>query len=138
MIARFAQNALIIGSDQTVVLGERILGKPGNHENAVRQLSEMSGQCVVFLTGIALLNSATGYIQVDIVPYTVHFRTLTAAQIENYLRKEPAYQCAGSFKSEALGVALMERMEGDDPSALIGLPLIRLIRMLEAEGLNIL
>ncbi|MCB1735912.1 MAG: septum formation inhibitor Maf [Gammaproteobacteria bacterium] len=130
--------ALVIGSDQVAVLGSEILGKPHTHDNAVAQLKAASGKRVVFQTGLCLLNTATGHSQVEVIPFTVEFRRLTDTQIDNYLRAEQPYRCAGSFKSEALGVALFERMEGDDPTSLIGLPLIRLTRMLEREGLDIL
>ena len=130
--------ALVIGSDQVAVLGSEILGKPHTHDNAVAQLKAASGKRVVFQTGLCLLNTATGHSQVEVIPFTVEFRRLTDTQIDNYLRAEQPYRCAGSLKSEALGVALFERMEGDDPTSLIGLPLIRLTRMLEREGLDIL
>lgn len=134
---RFA-NALVIGSDQVAVLGEDILGKPGEHEAAVKQLQRLSGQRVRFLTSLCVLNTATSEAQTDVVPFEVEFRRLDDGMIEHYLRREQPYNCAGSFKSEGLGIVLFERMIGDDPSALIGLPLIRLTRMLEAEGLPVL
>ena len=137
-IARDNDNALIIASDQVAVLNGQILGKPGDHANAVKQLSAASGQSVRFLTSLALLNSSNNRIQVEVVPFAVHFRQLTASEIENYLQKEQPYNCAGSFKSEALGIALFERLEGDDPNTLIGLPLIRLIRMLKNEGVTLI
>ena len=137
-IGRDHGNALIIASDQVAVLNGQILGKPGNHANAVKQLSAASGQPVKFLTSLALLNSSNGRIQVEVVPFTVHFRQLTDNDIENYLQKERPYNCAGSFKSEALGIALFERLEGDDPNTLIGLPLIRLVKMLKNEGINVI
>jgi septum formation protein len=127
--------ALIIGADQVAALGDDILGKPGNHAQAVQQLQRVSGKHITFYTGLCLLNSATGTVQVDIVPCTVVFRSLDAIQIENYLQREQPYQCACSFRSEGAGAALTERLIGDDPSALIGLPLIRLTRMLEQEGM---
>lgn len=126
--------ALIIGADQVAALGDDILGKPGNHAQAVQQLQRVSGKHITFYTGLCLLNSASGTVQVDIVPCTVVFRSLDATQIENYLQREQPYQCACSFRSEGAGAALTERLIGDDPSALIGLPLIRLTRMLEREG----
>jgi len=135
--ARYA-GALIIGSDQVAVIDGQILGKPGNHERAVAQLRLASGKRLDFLTGLCLLNAATGQAQVDIVYFGVAFRRLSEQQIENYLRHEQPYHCAGSFKSEALGIALCERFEGEDPSALIGLPLIRLIRMLEQENVSVI
>ncbi len=137
-IARHHGVALIIASDQVAVLNGQILGKPGNHTNAVKQLSAASGQAVLFLTSLALLNSSNGQLQLEVVPFTVHFRQLTASEIDNYLHKEQPYNCAGSFKSEALGIALFERLEGDDPNALIGLPIIRLISMLRNEGINVI
>ncbi len=131
-------DSLIIGSDQSAVLNGEKLSKPGNFENAFKQLTHASGQKIIFQTGLCLLNSATGNIQSTCVPYTVVFKTLTPTMIENYLRKEEPYNCAGSFKSEALGVALFERFEGSDPNALIGLPLIELVNFLDNEGLSIL
>lgn len=136
-ITRFP-DALVIGSDQVAVLGNKILGKPHTHDVAVKQLKAASGKRVVFQTGLCLLNTATGHTQVEVIAFSVDFRKLSDTQIENYLRAEQPYNCAGSFKSEALGVALFESMEGEDPTALIGLPLIRLTRMLENEGLDIL
>lgn len=125
---------LIIGSDQVACCGDDILGKPGDHERAAAQLKRLSGREVVFLTGLCLLNTKTGLAQVDVVPFTVTFRKLGNAQIENYLLKDRPYNCAGSFKSEGLGITLFSSMQGDDPSALIGLPLIRLTDMLAREG----
>ncbi|MDA1107039.1 MAG: Maf family protein [Proteobacteria bacterium] len=130
--------ALIIGADQVAALGDDILGKPGGHAQAVLQLQRVSGRHVTFYTGLCLLNSASGATQVDIVPCTVVFRSLSTAQIENYLKREQPYQCACSFRSEGLGAVLTERLIGDDPSALIGLPLIRLTRMLEIEGVYLI
>jgi septum formation protein len=131
-------DALVIGSDQVAIHDGVVVGKPLTHERAVAQLRQASGQAVVLYTGLALVNGAGGRVQSEVVPYRVVFRTLTDAQIENYLRKEQPYHCAGSVKSEGLGVALLERFEGDDPATLIGLPLIRLVRMLENEGLAVL
>jgi septum formation protein len=131
-------DALIIGSDQSAVLEGEILTKSGNFENAVRQLQKASGKRIVFQTGLCLLNTTTGNSQTTCVPYTVVFKTLTPDMIEHYLKKEEPYNCAGSFKSEGLGIALFEKFEGEDPNALIGLPLIRLIEMLENEGFSIL
>ncbi len=131
-------NALIIGSDQSAILNGEKLSKPGNFDNAFAQLSKASGQKITFQTGLCLLNSKTGNIQRACIPYTVVFKTLTPGMIENYLRKEEPYNCAGSFKSEALGIALFERFEGDDPNALIGLPLIQLVNFLNNEGVGIL
>jgi MAF protein len=130
--------ALVIGSDQVAVVGDTVLGKPGTIERACAQLAQLSGQHVTFLTGLCLYNSARQHVQLDLIPFTVVFRTLSTQQIENYVRREHPLNCAGSFKSEGLGVALFKRMEGDDPSALIGLPLIRLVSMLEVEGVAVL
>lgn len=136
-IAESEPDAVIIGADQLAVLGGIILGKPGNHENACRQLQAMSGQCVQFLTALCLLNAASGNRQLACVRDDVYFRKLTGQQIERYLHAEQPYQCAGSFKSEALGITLIEKIHGDDPTALIGLPLIRLTEMLLNESYNI-
>lgn len=137
-VAAHYQQALIIGSDQVAVIENDILGKPGNHNNAVAQLERASGKTVTFLTGLALVNAASGKIQAEVVSFKVVFRQLTRSQIMNYLNAEQPYNCAGSFKSEGLGIALFERLEGEDPNTLIGLPLIRLIRMLEKEGLSVI
>jgi len=130
-------DALIIGSDQVAVIDNEILGKPGSHEKAIAQLQKASGKTVRFFTGLCLLNAATGNTQVEVVPFDVVFRKLTDSQIENYLQKEKPYNCAGSFKSEALGICLFEKLQGDDPNTLMGLPLIRLVRMLEREGVAV-
>ncbi|MCB1875973.1 MAG: septum formation inhibitor Maf [Chromatiales bacterium] len=131
-------DALVIGSDQVAVLDGEILGKPGNRERAIAQLSAASGKRVRFLTGLCLLDSATGEAEVDVVPFDVVFRQLKPAHIETYVDREQPYNCAGSFKSEGLGIALFEALEGADPNALIGLPLIRLCRLLERHGLPVL
>ena len=128
---------LIIGSDQVAVLGEQIIGKPHTFDKACEQLMAASGASVTFLTGLALLNSQTGQCQVDCVPFTVHMRKLDQARVERYLRIEQPYDCAGSFKAEGLGVSLFQSTEGPDATSLIGLPLIRLIDMLLAEGVQI-
>jgi len=130
-------DALVIGSDQVAVHNGEIVGKPLTHERAVDQLKTASGKTVMLYTGLALVNSSSGRIQSEVVPYGVTFRALTDVQIETYLRKEQPYHCAGSVKSEGLGVVLLERFDGEDPATLIGLPLIRLIRMLENEGLAV-
>ncbi len=130
--------ALIIGSDQAAVLEGVIIGKPGDHEQAVAQLQQASGRTVVFHTGLCLLDSTSAWRQIAVEEFRVVFRVLTPAMIERYLRREQPYQCAGSFKSEGLGIALFDRLEGDDPTSLIGLPLIRLTRMLEAAGVVVL
>jgi len=136
-VAQQYPDALIIGSDQVAVLHNEILGKPNTHDNAVTQLKNASGQRVNFLTGLCLYNSRTHHTQLTCVPFTVVFRSLTDTQIERYLQTEKPYNCAGSFKSEGLGIALFEKLEGDDPNALIGLPLIELVKMLEKEGIDI-
>ncbi|MGW8227506.1 MAG: Maf family protein [Gammaproteobacteria bacterium] len=137
-VAAHYKQGLVIGSDQVAVIDNEILGKPGNHENAVAQLERASGKTVTFLTGLALVNAGSGSIQAEVVPFKVVFRQLTHPQIVNYLNAEHPYNCAGSFKSEGLGIALFERLEGDDPNTLIGLPLIHLIRMLEKEGVTVI
>ena len=129
-------DALIIGSDQCAVLGEQIIGKPHTHANAVAQLTAASGQTVRFLTGLCLYDSRDDSYQLDLVPFDVTFRELTRMEIDSYLRQEQPYNCAGSFKSEGLGVTLFQSMNGDDPSALIGLPLIRLCDMLRQVGIS--
>jgi len=123
-------NSLVIASDQCSVLDQHIYGKPHNHETAIKQLQQSSGKRVSFLTGLCVMNTHTQQYQLDLVPYYVDFRQLDDDEIERYLLKETPYQCAGSFKSEGLGVTLFKRMQGDDPTALIGLPLIRLSEML--------
>lgn len=128
---------LIIGSDQVAVLGEQILGKPHDFERARLQLQAASGTSITFLTGLALLNSASGNCQVDAIAFTVHFRQLSEEQIDRYLKAEQPYDCAGSFKAEGLGVSLFRATEGEDATSLIGLPLIRLVSMLNAQGLQI-
>ena len=134
-VAKNHPNALIIGSDQVALLDGKLLGKPGNHENAVKQLENASGKSVTFYTGLCLINSATNNMQTICDIFRVYFRQLSRQQIENYLQKEQPYNCAGSFKSEAYGIALFEKLEGDDPNTLIGLPLIRLIQLLGNEGI---
>jgi MAF protein len=130
-------NHLIIGSDQVAVLGQQILGKPHSFERAREQLLAASGNSVTFLTGLTLLNSATGQQQTDCIPFTVHFRPLSEAQITRYLQAEQPFDCAGSFKAEGLGVSLFRSTEGSDSNSLIGLPLIRLVDMLHAAGIDI-
>ena len=129
-------DALIIGSDQVASCGRRVLEKPGSHENAVEQLTWLSGRTADFDTGICLLDCRSGTMAAQVVPCKVHFRALTAARIETYLRREQPYDCAGSAKAEGLGIALIARIETDDPTALIGLPLIALTGFLEAAGLS--
>ncbi|WP_350581070.1 nucleoside triphosphate pyrophosphatase [Pseudomonas sp. HY2-MNA-CIBAN-0224] len=125
---------LIIGSDQVAVLNGQIIGKPHTFDKARQQLLNASGASVSFLTGLTLLHSQTGHYQTDCVPFTVHMRHLNAEQIERYLHAEEPYDCAGSFKAEGLGVSLFQRTEGDDATSLVGLPLIRLVDMLLAQG----
>jgi 7-methyl-GTP pyrophosphatase len=131
-------DALIIGSDQVLMLDAEQLGKPGNHENAVAQLEKMQGRAMVFHTALTLLNSRTGRTQTRDIPTVVRIRKLSHAQIEAYLKKEKPYDCAGSAKGESLGIALMERMDSPDPTALIGLPLMALTEMLANEGIDVL
>lgn len=130
--------ALIIGSDQVAVIDGRVLGKPGNREAAIAQLERASGKMATFYTGLCLFNAATGRARTVNEPFRVHFRNLTPDQIAGYVDLEKPYDCAGSFKSEGLGIALFARLDGDDPNALIGLPLIRLVELLQAEGLDVL
>jgi septum formation protein len=137
-VADKSPNALIIGSDQVAVHDGEVVGKPRDHEHAVAQLRQASGTSVMLYTGLALVNSSNGNIQSEVIPFGVVFRKLSDEQIENYLRREQPYDCAGSVKSEGLGIALLERFEGEDPNTLIGLPLIRLVRMLENEGVELL
>lgn len=132
------EDALIIGCDQVAVLDNVQLGKPLVHDVAVEQLRLMRGRSVTFHSAMCLYNSHTGRLQSTIVPYEVKFRALSDAEIERYLFKEQPYHCAGSAKSEGLGIALIEHMRGDDPNALIGLPLIALINMLSNEGVNVI
>ena len=130
-----SHRGLIIGSDQVATTGNNILGKPGTHERALEQLRNLSGKRVTFQTGLCLLNTETDETQVDVIPFIVKFRQLGGDQIERYLQQEQPYNCAGSFKSEGLGITLFEYMEGVDPTALIGLPLIRLTSMLAQAGI---
>lgn len=134
-VAKNHPDALIISSDQCALLNNEIRGKPGTHENAVKQLSESSGQRVSFLTGLCLYDTSDDSYQLDLVPFHVDFRDLNQQEIESYLQAEKPYTCAGSFKSEGLGITLFKRLQGDDPSALIGLPLIRLCEMLRNKGI---
>ena len=131
-------DALIIGCDQVATLDNQQLGKPLTHENATRQLRLMRGREVIFHSALCLYNASTQNMQAAVVPYIVKFRNLTDAQIESYLTKEQPYHCAGSAKSESLGIAIIEKMTGDDPNALIGLPLIALVTMLHHEGVAVI
>ena len=137
-VAPLFPDALIIGSDQVAVLDGQAYGKPGTHDNAVRQLRTMRGRTVNFFTGLCLLDARTGQAQVCGVPTLVTFRDLNDAEIESYLRREQPYQCAGAAKSEGLGIAIIARMQGDDPNALIGLPLITLCDLLKEAGCPVL
>ena len=130
--------AVVIGSDQVADLAGEALGKPGSHERAVAQLRQMSGQVVMFQTAVAVVCAATGFEQLDVAPVRVTFRPLTDAEIEAYLQAERPYDCAGSARSEGLGIALLESIESDDPTALVGLPLIRTCRMIRAAGVKVL
>jgi septum formation protein len=130
--------AVVIGSDQVADLDGQPLGKPGNHERAVVQLRQMAGRSVIFQTAVAVVRRDRGFSQVALAQVLVRFRPLTDAEIEAYLRAEMPYDCAGSAKSEGLGIALLESIENDDPTALVGLPLIRTCRLLSAAGINVL
>lgn len=136
-IAEYEPAALIIGSDQVAVLADQPVGKPGNHAAAARQLQLMSGKTVVFHTALCLFNAATDTAQRTNVPTTVRFRKLDTGQIERYLQQDQPYDCAGSAKIEALGITLVEQVDSDDPTALIGLPLIALVSMLKQEGISL-
>jgi len=131
-------DALIIGSDQVATVDGKIYGKPGTHERAVEQLKALSGKTVNFFTGLCLYNARTGHADVRGIPTLVTFRELSDSEIENYLQREPAYNCAGSAKSEGLGIALLSGMQGNDPNALVGLPLIALCDMLRRQGVSVL
>ena len=134
-VARQFPQAVVIGSDQVADLAGHPLGKPGTHERATAQLQQMRGQTVVFQTAVAVVCQATGFEQVDLAAVEVRFRDLSDAEIERYLCAEQPYDCAGSAKSEGLGISLLDAIVSDDPTALIGLPLIRTCRLLRAAGL---
>ena len=134
-VAQQHPDAVVIGSDQVADLAGAPLGKPGNRERAVQQLRQMRGETVVFQTAVAVVCAATGFEQADLAAVQVQFRALSDDEIERYLRAEQPYDCAGSAKSEGLGIALLDAIHSDDPTALIGLPLIRTCRMLRAAGL---
>jgi len=131
-------DSLIIGSDQSAALKGKVLHKPGSYEVAFEQLKAASGQAITFYTGLCLFNSKSGHSETICEPFIVKFRELTDVEIENYLKREEPYNCAGSFKSEALGISLFESMRGDDPNTLIGLPLIQLCRMLKENGMPVI
>ena len=135
-VAERRPDAIVIGSDQVADLDGRPIGKPGTHERAVEQLHAMSGRTVVFQTAVAVVRCDTGFADAVLAPVTVRFRDLSDAEIEHYLRAEQPYDCAGSAKSEALGIALLDSLESDDPTALVGLPLIRTCNLLRRAGLD--
>jgi septum formation protein len=137
-VAALYPQAAVIGSDQVADLHGEPLGKPGTHERAVAQLRRMRGQTVVFQTAVAVVCQDTGFEQVDLAPVSVRFHDLSDAEIESYLRAEEPYDCAGSAKSEGLGIALLDAIDNDDPTALVGLPLIRTCRMIRAAGVKVL
>ena len=137
-VARRYPAAVVIGSDQVADLGGEPLGKPGTHARAVMQLRRMRGKTVVFQTALAVVCGESGFEQLDIAEVKVRFRDLSDAEIEAYLQAETPYDCAGSAKSEGLGIALLESIDSDDPTALVGLPLIRTCRMIRAAGIPIL
>lgn len=132
------QPSLIIGSDQICVIEGEIIGKPLNRQVAIEQLGRQNGKMIQFYTGLAVHNTTSKQTHVHLDTFNVHFRELTQSQIENYIDKEMPYDCAGSFKSEGLGIALFKKLEGKDPNTLIGLPLIDLVEILEQQGMNIL
>ncbi|MFZ9509743.1 MAG: Maf family nucleotide pyrophosphatase [Burkholderiaceae bacterium] len=137
-VARRFPQAVVIGSDQVADLAGEPLGKPGTHERATEQLRRMRGRTVVFQTALAVVCEATGFTAEDLAPVEVRFRDLSDSEIEHYLRAEQPYDCAGSAKSEGLGIALLEAIHSDDPTALVGLPLIRTCRMIRAAGIELL
>ncbi|MDP2006334.1 MAG: Maf family nucleotide pyrophosphatase [Rubrivivax sp.] len=135
-VAALHPGAVVIGSDQVADLAGLAIGKPGTHGRAVAQLRQMSGRQVIFQTAVAVVCREAGFEQVQLAPVTVRFRELDDEEIEHYLRLEQPYDCAGSAKCETLGIALLDAIESDDPTALVGLPLIRTCRMLRQAGLN--
>ena len=137
-VATRAPAALIIGSDQVAVHQGKVVGKPRNHADAVAQLLSSSGKTITFFTSVALLNSTNGNLQVDVVPFAVRFRSLTREKIEHYLERDKPYECCGSLRADGLGIALLDQLRGEDPTALIGLPLTVLTQMLEKEGFRVL
>lgn len=137
-VAKQNPNAVVIGSDQVADLDGTPLGKPGNHANAVLQLQKMRGKTVVFQTALSVVCLANGYQRTDLAAVRVKFRDLTDSEIESYLRAEEPYDCAGSAKSEGLGIALLDAIDNDDPTALVGLPLIRTCQMLREAGVKLL
>jgi MAF protein len=132
------QDALIIGSDQVAWYDGKVIGKPHNFDNAVKQLTSFSGRSITFYTGLCVFDTQKGSSVSIVETYTVHFKNLSLTDITNYLNTEQPYNCAGSFKSEGLGICLFSRLEGDDPNTLIGLPLIKLVALLKQQGLDVL
>lgn len=137
-VAKQFPDALIIGSDQVAVCDGDILGKPHNFENGVKQLTQFSKKAVTFYTGLCVYDSAAQRVKSLVEPFVVHFNELSLSEIENYLKAEQPYNCAGSFKSEGLGICLFKKLSGDDPNTLIGLPLIKLVDLLKQHGLDTL
>ncbi|KKO44230.1 septum formation inhibitor Maf [Arsukibacterium ikkense] len=137
-VAASLTEGLVIGADQVALFNGQIIGKPHTRQNAIAQLSQFSGHSVTFLTGLALINAATSHCQCVVEPFTVCFRSLTSAEIIAYVEREQPLDCAGSFKSEGLGISLFSALQGDDPNSLIGLPLIKLLQLLRNEGVNLL
>ena len=135
-VSKLFPDAVVIGSDQVADLDGEAIGKPGTHERAVAQLRSMRGRSVVFQTAVAVVRASTGYVGAALAPVTVRFRQLSDAEIEHYLRAEQPYDCAGSAKVETLGIALLDTVESDDPTALVGLPLIRVCTLLRAAGID--
>jgi len=138
VIAAQYPQSIIIGSDQCALLDGRILGKPGSHENALKQLINAQGKTVIFHTGLCVVQQSRDFCEVKDILFEVSFRELSDEQLEHYLRIEQPYECAGSFKSEAYGICLFSEMRGDDPTALVGLPLISLTQMLERAGISVI
>ena len=137
-VVSWAPAALIIGSDQVAVHQGAIVGKPRDHADAVTQLLSSSGKTITFFTSVALLNSTNDSLQVEVVPFAVRFRPLTREKIEYYLEREKPYDCCGSLRADGLGIALLDQLRGEDPTALIGLPLTVLTQMLEKEGFRVI
>jgi len=137
-VAHKFSNALIIGSDQVAVCDGEILGKPHTFDNGVKQLTQFSNKSVIFYTGLCVYDSSENTVKSLVEPFIVHFNELSLSEIESYLKAEQPYNCAGSFKSEGLGICLFKKLEGDDPNTLIGLPLIKLVALLKQHGLDTL
>ena len=135
---RHFNTGLVIGSDQVCVINDKVLGKPGNFDNALKQLRDASGKTVRFLTGLCLYDIESNQYQAVVEPFNVVFRQLTDHQITHYLKTEQPYHCAGSFKSEGLGITLFDKLDGDDPNALVGLPLIQLVNLFNNWNIDVL